>query len=65
MQAITLVARGRADFIAFGRLYIANPDLVARFALPDAPLNQPDEARFNQGGDSGYIDYPTLTQVSA
>jgi N-ethylmaleimide reductase len=59
------VARGRADFIAFGRLYIANPDLVARFALPDAPLNQPDEASFYQGGDAGYIDYPTLAQVSA
>jgi N-ethylmaleimide reductase len=49
----------RADFIAFGRLYIANPDLVARFRL-DAPLNMPDVSTFYSGGDRGFIDYPTL-----
>ncbi|ACB94554.1 alkene reductase [Beijerinckia indica] len=54
----------RADFIAFGRLYIANPDLVARFRL-QAPLNAPDPATFYSGGDEGYIDYPSLTPALA
>ncbi len=54
----------RADFIAFGRLYIANPDLVARFRL-NARLNRPDEATFYSGGNRGYIDYPTLQDALA
>lgn len=48
---------GRADFIAFGRLFIANPDLVERFRL-QAPLNAPDEASFYVGEEQSYIDYP-------
>lgn len=59
-SATRVIAAGLADFVAFGRLYIANPDLVARFRLPHAPLNIPDEATFYVGGDQGYIDYPTL-----
>jgi len=55
---------GRAEAIAYGRLYIANPDLVERFALPDAPLNAPDEATFHNGGAHGYTDYPRLTGVT-
>ncbi|MFT3966981.1 MAG: alkene reductase [Sphingobium sp.] len=59
-SALRAVSEGRADFVAFGRLYIANPDLVARFRRPDAPLNVPEEKSFYEGGDQGYIDYPAL-----
>ncbi len=48
-----------ADLIAFGKLYIANPDLVERLRT-DAPLNTPDKATFYGGGEKGYTDYPTL-----
>lgn len=54
------IEAGRADFVAFGRLYIANPDLVERFRYDQVPLNPPDEATFQNGGDAGYIDYPAL-----
>jgi N-ethylmaleimide reductase len=49
-----------ADLIAFGRLYIANPDLVERLRV-GAPLNFPDRATFFGGGAAGYTDYPFLT----
>jgi N-ethylmaleimide reductase len=52
--------RDLADLIAFGRLYIANPDLVERLKL-GARLNLPDRATFFGGGAAGYIDYPFLT----
>jgi N-ethylmaleimide reductase len=52
-----------ADLVGFGRLYVANPDLVARVRM-GATLNQPDRATFYSGGDHGYLDYPTLTFVS-
>jgi len=58
-QANTAIADGRADMVAFGALYIANPDLVERFAK-DAPLNEPDQSKFYGGGEEGYTDYPTL-----
>jgi N-ethylmaleimide reductase len=48
-----------ADLVAFGRLYIANPDLVERLR-EDAPLNTPDRATFYGGGERGYTDYPSL-----
>jgi N-ethylmaleimide reductase len=51
--------RGRADLISFGRLFIANPDLVERFRR-GAPLNEPDRATFFGGGAAGYTDYPRL-----
>jgi N-ethylmaleimide reductase len=60
-SAEAAIADGRADYIAFGRFYIANPDLVERFRL-GAPLNTPDPSTFYSGGDAGYIDYPTLEQ---
>ncbi len=50
---------GRADAVAFGKLYIANPDLVERFRK-DASLNEPDPDTFYAGGRQGYTDYPTL-----
>jgi N-ethylmaleimide reductase len=58
------VASGRADMVAFGRLYIANPDLVARFRAK-APLNEPQRATFYGGGAEGYVDYPTMDATSA
>jgi N-ethylmaleimide reductase len=51
------VASGRADLVAFGKLYIANPDLVERFKR-GAPLNEPQKATFYGGGAEGYVDYP-------
>jgi N-ethylmaleimide reductase len=57
--AIDAVRRGHADMVAFGRPYIANPDLVERLRR-DAPLNPPDRATFFGGGEKGYTDYPAL-----
>ena len=48
-----------ADIVAFGRPYIANPDLVERLRR-NAPLNAPDRATFYGGGAAGYTDYPAL-----
>jgi len=50
---------GKADLVAFGSLFIANPDLVERFRR-GAALNQPDPDTFYQGEEKGYTDYPTL-----
>ena len=49
----------RGDLIAFGRPFLANPDLVARMRKA-APLNAPDEATFYVPGAKGYTDYPAL-----
>jgi N-ethylmaleimide reductase len=54
-----VLERHCADLIGFGRLYIANPDLVERVRV-NAPLNDPDRATFYSRGDNGYLDYPTL-----
>jgi N-ethylmaleimide reductase len=54
------VARGAADAIVYGRPYIANPDLVERYAK-HAPLNAVNSDRLYGGGPDGYSDYPTLT----
>ncbi|MBN3785307.1 hypothetical protein [Burkholderia sp. Ac-20353] len=48
-----------ADAAVFGDLYVANPDLVKRFAA-DAPLNRPDRDTFHPDGPAGHIDYPVL-----
>jgi len=53
------VADGEVDLVAFGKLYIANPDLVRRFR-ENAPLNTPDQTTFYGGGEHGYTDYPAL-----
>jgi 2,4-dienoyl-CoA reductase-like NADH-dependent reductase (Old Yellow Enzyme family) len=50
---------GEADAVAWGKLFIANPDLVARFRT-DAPLNPPNSSTFYAPGAEGYTDYPTL-----
>jgi len=53
------VARGAADAIVYGRPYIANPDLVERFAK-QALLNEVNYDRLYGGGPDGYSDYPAL-----
>jgi len=58
------VESGRADLVAFGKPFIANPDLVARLRR-NAPLNVADNATFYGGGAKGYTDYPALEQLSA
>jgi 2,4-dienoyl-CoA reductase-like NADH-dependent reductase (Old Yellow Enzyme family) len=49
-----------ADAVAFGKAFIANPDLPQRLA-GNAPLNPPDANTFYADGPQGYTDYPTLT----
>jgi 2,4-dienoyl-CoA reductase-like NADH-dependent reductase (Old Yellow Enzyme family) len=59
-NATQALAEGRADAVAFGKLAIANPDLVLRFAQ-QAPLNEWDVSTFyGPGGAKGYTDYPSL-----
>jgi N-ethylmaleimide reductase len=53
--------QGKADLIAFGRKFLANPDLPERFRLR-APLNPDDPSTYYGGGAKGYTDYPTLAQ---
>ncbi|MGH8822650.1 MAG: alkene reductase [Rhodoferax sp.] len=48
-----------ADLVAFGKLFIANPDLVQRLRR-GAPFNEPDRSTFYGGGARGYTDYPAL-----
>lgn len=55
---------GIADAVAYGRLFIANPDLVRRFA-ENAPLNTPDPSTFYVSGPKGYVDYPALDEVDS
>lgn len=57
-----VLREGEADAVAFGRTYIANPDLVHRLAL-DAPLNEPDPSTFYAPGPKGYTDYPFLDRA--
>jgi 2,4-dienoyl-CoA reductase-like NADH-dependent reductase (Old Yellow Enzyme family) len=56
-----LVRDGQADAIAYGKLFLANPDLPLRFA-EDGPLNTPDPSTFYKPGSHGYTDYPFLAQ---
>lgn len=51
--------KGIAGLVSFGTLFLANPDLPARFEK-DAALNEPDRATMFGGGEQGYIDYPFL-----
>ena len=51
--------QGVADAIAFGRTFLANPDLVERIRI-GADLNEPDCKTFYTQGAEGYVDYPTL-----
>ena len=58
-SASEAIASGKADAVAFGKLAIANPDLVERFRK-GAPLNAPDPSTFYGDGEVGYSDYPLL-----
>jgi len=58
-SAEAAIDAGRADAVAFGVQYIANPDLVRRFES-NAPLNTPDPSTFYAQGAVGYTDYPAL-----
>jgi N-ethylmaleimide reductase len=59
-MAVEAVGSGYADLVAFGKLFIANPDLVERFQF-NAPLNPPDPKTFYGGDAKGYTDYPVLS----
>ena len=63
-MALYAVASQRADAVAFGVPYLANPDLVVRLEQ-DAPLNTPDADTFYGGGAKGYTDYPTLETATS
>lgn len=63
-QANQWLHEGKADAVAFGRSYIANPDLAERIA-ENAPLNEPDTSTFYASGPKGYTDYPALKTESA
>ena len=63
-MAMQAVASGAADLVAFGRAFIANPDLGRRLR-EDAPLNKLDAARLYGGGAAGYTDYPALDAATA
>ena len=58
-----LLAEDRADAVAFGRDFIATPDLPERFRR-NLPLNEQDPATFYAGGAEGYVDYPIRTGVA-
>ena len=59
-KAVKNVEAGYIDAAAFGRDYIANPDLAERIR-EEAPLNEPRPELFYGGGVEGYTDYPTLS----
>lgn len=61
--ANAVLATGEADLVAFGVLFLANPDLVERFKQ-DAPLNAPDQSTFYTPGAKGYTDYPVLSSAT-
>ena len=62
--ALQAVASGAADLVAFGKPFIANPDLGRRLR-EDAPWNVPNTQTFYGGGAAGYTDYPVLDTASA
>ncbi|MGW0949969.1 oxidoreductase, partial [Streptomyces sp. NPDC002623] len=58
-DALNLVEDGIADAVAFGALFLANPDLPVRLQQ-GGPFNTPDPATFYGGDERGYTDYPAL-----
>ncbi|HET6390151.1 alkene reductase [Hyphomicrobium sp.] len=63
-SAEAVISSGAVDAVAFGKEFIANPDLPERFKL-NAPLNKQDPATFYGGGAKGYTDYPVLSEAEA
>ena len=62
--AEAVIAAGEADAVAFGKLFLANPDLPRRFALR-SPLNAWNADTFYSDGPAGYTDYPPLEEQAA
>jgi N-ethylmaleimide reductase len=58
-DALTLIEEGVADLIAYGQLFLANPDLPARLRS-GGPFNEADRTTFFGGDARGYTDYPAL-----
>ncbi|MBT9540251.1 alkene reductase [Thiobacillus sp.] len=63
-SAQQVITAGEADAVAFGKLFIANPDLPERFRT-DAALNTPQSETFYAKGPKGYTDYPALEGAQA
>jgi N-ethylmaleimide reductase len=61
-DAAAIVANGGADLVAFGRHFVANPDLVRRLK-EELPLNKYDRETFYYGGAKGYSDYPAYDET--
>ncbi len=61
-SAEEVLSSGEADAVAFGKLFLANPDLPHRFAV-NAPLNEPNPSTFYASGPEGYTDYPFLDRA--
>jgi N-ethylmaleimide reductase len=59
-----IIQSGDADLVAFGRHFIANPDLPLRYKL-GVPLNPYDRSTFYGGTEKGYTDYPAYEEVAA
>jgi 2,4-dienoyl-CoA reductase-like NADH-dependent reductase (Old Yellow Enzyme family) len=62
-SAEAVLREGKADAVAFGKLFIANPDLPLRIEQ-DAPLNEPKPETFYASGPGGYTDYPVLMEAA-
>jgi N-ethylmaleimide reductase len=58
-KANEVLEKNEADLIAFGKPYLANPDLLERYKT-GAELNQPDMDTFYTPGEKGYTDYPFM-----
>ncbi|WP_073061788.1 alkene reductase [Fodinibius roseus] len=58
-----VLSEGAADLVAYGRIFLANPDLPERFAA-HADLNEPDPGTFYGGDEKGYTDYPFMDNAS-
>jgi N-ethylmaleimide reductase len=62
-EANAAIAAGLVDAVAFGRSFLANPDLPHRLAI-GASLNEANPETFYTPGPVGYIDYPAVTTVA-
>jgi N-ethylmaleimide reductase len=63
-SADRVLREGRADLVAFGRAWLANPDLIERMKAGLA-LNAPDPSTFYTPGSKGYTDYPRAELLAA
>jgi N-ethylmaleimide reductase len=63
-SAEEIIVDGHADLVAFGRMFIANPDLPQRLRT-GAPLNRYDRSTFYGGDAPGYTDYKSLSEEVA